>query len=83
MNIAVDLCAKCKGDSSVKDSRPAAEYIRRRRECLKCGERWTTYEVRHLVGWANTRAILQSVEIIQSHLQAIKESAKNDPNPDA
>lgn len=34
-------------DSKVIDSRPAddGDRIRRRRECLKCGERFTTYEV--------------------------------------
>ncbi len=33
-------------DSKVVDSRPAEEgaSIRRRRECLKCGKRFTTYE---------------------------------------
>ena len=33
-------------DSRVVDSRPADEYdsIRRRRECLSCGKRFTTYE---------------------------------------
>ena len=33
-------------DSKVIDSRPTddSERIRRRRECLKCGERFTTYE---------------------------------------
>jgi len=34
-------------DSKVVDSRPTedAEKIRRRRECLECGKRFTTYEV--------------------------------------
>lgn len=34
------------GDSKVLDSRPTDESsaIRRRRECLKCGKRFTTYE---------------------------------------
>lgn len=31
-------------DSKVVDSREAAASIRRRRECLKCGKRFTTYE---------------------------------------
>lgn len=39
-------CPKCGfDDSKVVDSRPADEKIRRRRECLKCGFRFTTYEV--------------------------------------
>ncbi|MDE6672591.1 MAG: transcriptional regulator NrdR [Ruminococcus sp.] len=32
-------------DSKVTDSRPVDEKIRRRRECLKCRGRFTTYEV--------------------------------------
>ncbi|MDE6035284.1 MAG: transcriptional regulator NrdR [Ruminococcus sp.] len=32
-------------DSKVTDSRPVDEKIRRRRECLKCRIRFTTYEV--------------------------------------
>lgn len=34
-------------ESKVIDSRPTdeGERIRRRRECLKCGKRFTTYEV--------------------------------------
>lgn len=35
------------GESRVVDSRPTdeGERIRRRRECLKCGKRFTTYEI--------------------------------------
>lgn len=32
-------------DSKVVDSRPSDEKIRRRRECIKCRARFTTYEV--------------------------------------
>ena len=41
-------CPYCGYDESkVIDSRPTdeGERIRRRRECLKCGKRFTTYEV--------------------------------------
>ena len=31
--------------SKVVDSRDTDQSVRRRRECVKCGERWTTYEV--------------------------------------
>ena len=38
-------------ESKVIDSRLVTEgsEIRRRRECLRCGERWTTFEVGELV----------------------------------
>jgi len=38
-------CPYCGGtDSSVIDSRPGDEGVRRRRRCLACGARFTTYE---------------------------------------
>jgi transcriptional repressor NrdR len=39
------ICPKCKhSESQVVDSRDATEGVRRRRECLKCKHRFTTYE---------------------------------------
>lgn len=38
------LCPNCHKDSKVTDSRDDGKTIRRRRECLKCGHRFTTYE---------------------------------------
>jgi len=38
-------CPACgHDDSKVVDSRDSADAIRRRRECLKCGERFTSFE---------------------------------------
>mgnify|MGYP001064379500 CR=1 FL=1 len=40
-------CPYCReGDSRVIDTRPVGDAIRRRRECLACGRRFTTYERR-------------------------------------
>ena len=39
-------CPYCQyEESKVIDSRPAEDKKRRRRECLKCGKRFTTYEI--------------------------------------
>jgi transcriptional repressor NrdR len=38
------LCPYCSSDSRVLDSRAATDAVRRRRECLSCGRRFTTYE---------------------------------------
>lgn len=39
------LCPSCKkSDSKVLDSRDEDIFVRRRRECLKCRHRFTTYE---------------------------------------
>lgn len=38
-------CPYChEGDSRVVDTRAVGDTVRRRRECLKCGQRFTTYE---------------------------------------
>jgi transcriptional repressor NrdR len=37
-------CPYCGKDSQVKDSRTTSEGIRRRRECVNCKRRFTTYE---------------------------------------
>jgi transcriptional regulator NrdR family protein len=38
-------CPVCAGASQVKDSRPQAEGVNRRRECVACGHRWSTVEI--------------------------------------
>ncbi len=39
------ICPYCKfPDSKVVDSRPKDDRIKRRRECIKCGARFTTFE---------------------------------------
>lgn len=39
------LCPKCGGDTGVVDTRPTANNtIRRRRTCIACGHRLTTFE---------------------------------------
>src|SRR3989344_6584911 len=37
-------CPYCAGRTKVTDKRDSPEGIRRRRECLKCEKRFTTYE---------------------------------------
>ncbi len=37
-------CSYCGGNTHVTDKRKSPGGIRRRRECLKCGKRFTTYE---------------------------------------
>jgi hypothetical protein len=42
------ICPKCQGESAVIDSRPVRLSIRRRRKCLSCPYRWSTFEVMFL-----------------------------------
>jgi transcriptional repressor NrdR len=37
-------CPFCSGNTKVTDNRDSPEGVRRRRECLKCKKRFTTYE---------------------------------------
>lgn len=44
-------CPACgENQDIVSDSREWYGTKRRRRECLKCGERWSTVEVRYEIG---------------------------------
>ncbi len=38
-------CPKCGAKMEVRDSRPHAQGIRRRRKCLRCNQRLTTLEI--------------------------------------
>lgn len=38
-------CPKCGAATCVIDSRPSEDSVRRRRECLECGERFNTMEI--------------------------------------
>lgn len=39
------VCENCKSESKVINSRPSGTNTIRRRECLGCHHRWSTYEV--------------------------------------
>jgi transcriptional regulator NrdR family protein len=42
-----DQCPKCGSDSDVLNSRRSTDNpLRRRRQCVSCGLRWSTFEVR-------------------------------------
>jgi transcriptional regulator NrdR family protein len=49
-NIPSFICTRCYHErSSITDVRRTNEdhrYVRRRRQCFKCGNRWTTFEIR-------------------------------------
>jgi transcriptional repressor NrdR len=38
------LCPVCSSETQVIDTRPAPDAVRRRRECVGCAQRFTTYE---------------------------------------
>jgi transcriptional regulator NrdR family protein len=54
-----DLTCDCGGGTRVVDSRGTKGAIRRRRECLECRRRFTTYEARaeHVLSESDVRKI--------------------------
>lgn len=44
------ICPECGSESKVKDSRDNHRSTYRRRECLGCAHRWSTFEVIHTPG---------------------------------
>lgn len=42
------ICRSCGAFSRITSSRRAGDTVRRRRECVKCGGRWSTLEVLEL-----------------------------------
>jgi len=64
----------CGGESKVRDSRPLAAYVRRRRECLACGSRWTTYET--LIEPAPEINLVALQRFRELHMAAIQEIDK-------
>lgn len=51
-------CPECGAETSVIDSRPSGDQIRRRRQCDRCAKRFTTYETRDKVGTFPGSAIM-------------------------
>lgn len=45
VNIPADRCPLCCGDTRVTETRPTDASLRRRRVCMVCAHRFTTYEV--------------------------------------
>lgn len=68
-------CPECRTRSNVLDSRLVRGAVKRRRECPKCGRRWTTHETAdasmQIASLDKTVARgLHSVERRQKHLEA-------------
>lgn len=58
-------CTTCGGESQVFDSRDSAPSVRRRRKCMSCGRRWTTYESEGSLQPAKLRAAMATLERLQ------------------
>jgi len=63
-------CQTCGARSRILDSRDLEVYVKRRRQCVGCGERWSTVEVRVI-----NRAT-------QSHLTTVSECANHKQEED-
>jgi transcriptional regulator NrdR family protein len=60
-------CSLCGHDSKVLESRPTTDGrpLRRRRECVHCRYRWTTYEV--------TEAAYRRAQVLEQNARALME----------
>lgn len=63
-------CPVCGGHTKVIDSRPYAESVYRRRECLECFHRFTTYEREgSVIKREIKRAIDTTLKAMREHMQ--------------
>ena len=70
--MAAMACPQCGGaESAVTDSRPAKGGVRRRRKCLGCEFRFTTYEM--LVGGRDNSALAQLRRELRDVLERLTE----------
>lgn len=70
-------CPNC-GSNAIKviDTRDAENWIRRRRECCQCGQRWTTHE-RTADEWAKLQSAIDMVSERRDALVQSIESLTN------
>ena len=70
------ICPYClKGETKVLDSRDSEDAVRRRRECLKCKRRYTTYERAEIMNLMvvkkdNTRESFDRTKILRGLVKA-------------
>ena len=70
------ICPYClKGETKVLDSRDSEDAVRRRRECLKCKRRYTTYERAEIMNLMvvkkdNTRETFDRTKILNGLVKA-------------
>lgn len=78
MSIKTAATCKCGGNlKTIETKRPPKHQafviiVQRRRECVKCGKRFATYEIRR-TDWRNAQSC---VEIMKMTRQIIKELAR-------
>lgn len=72
------VCPCCGGETEVRDSRPVPRSIRRRRHCVGCGHRYTTYEVPA----CELEALRRLRDVVQQQLgPTLAEIAGVEPSP--
>jgi len=62
-------CEKCGGDSRVTNCRKSSSLFRRRRACLSCDNRWTTFEI-------SEETLSEVQEIIKLRQQIVEATTK-------
>lgn len=79
-------CIKCSGLTEVDDSRFSRDTVRRRRKCVDCSQRFTTYEMlsEDFFAFKLAKRDLRSVYSVLGKMAWIKEpEALQEPKPEA
>jgi transcriptional regulator NrdR family protein len=72
MGCVVYSCPRCGSTNvSVVDSRPKENHIWRRRKCLECGEKYTTYEVDAKL-FEKIKAKAEAIDTLKSALKVLE-----------
>jgi len=73
------LCPECqREETKVVDTSQNAEFVYRRRECLECYYRFTTYEIQRYK-LANLKRTVESIKVI-GNLKYQKKCTNNQPS---
>lgn len=71
-----DMLCACGGKTGVIDTRAFSVYIRRRRKCLVCGERFSTYEYRAVSVEAIFEPLVTALETANTEIRLFRGKPK-------
>jgi transcriptional regulator NrdR family protein len=67
-------CPKCYGMTAVKDSREREGKVYRRRECINCGNRFSTHEI----PIDTLNATYKKINALICEINSLRKGSKND-----
>lgn len=67
-----DMACPCGNKTRVIDSRAFKAYVRRRRKCLACGARFSTYEYRATTLDAMFTPLVSAIETVDKQIRVFR-----------